>query len=50
MVPITEPLELVDVPPSGEPDRGGAVIPIRGRGAEAESRPARGPEPSEDTE
>jgi hypothetical protein len=50
MVPITEPLELVDLPSAGAPDRGGVVIPIRGRESDAELRPARGREPSEDTE
>ncbi|GIF39305.1 hypothetical protein BC793_107371 [Actinoplanes xinjiangensis] len=47
MVPITEPLEPVDPPPAGKPDRDGVVIPIRRRGSDAEFRPPRRNEPPE---
>jgi hypothetical protein len=50
MVPITEPLEPVDLPSSGKSGRGGVVIPIRDRGSDTGLRPPRRPEPSESTE
>jgi hypothetical protein len=54
MVPITEPFELVDLPPSGDPGSAAVVIPIRGRTPETaggtDFRPRRPAEPAEITE
>ncbi|BEL03467.1 hypothetical protein Q0Z83_016580 [Actinoplanes sichuanensis] len=53
MVPITEPVELVDLTPSGKAGADGVVIPLRSRAPQASADPGLRPrrrEPAEHLE